>query len=70
MRQRLVKTHYFCGKNNSSKRATAEIEAAIAKTSEGELNKHVMRSCREASRKIEELLFSVRGAERIVATLR
>ena len=70
MRERLIKAHYYCDKQNSSNKATAEIQVVIAETSEGVLNEHVMRSCREASWKMEDLLFSVGGTERIVATLR
>ena len=70
VRDRLIKSHYYRVKQNSSNKATAEIQALIANTTEGVLNEHVMRSCREASHKMEDLLFSVGGAERIVATLR
>ena len=55
---------------HKSKKANAEIEAAVSETSIGASNKHSMSSCREASSKMEDLLFSVGGVERIVATLR
>ena len=57
VRKRLIKSHSFRGKYHSSNRAQAEIQAAIAETSEGDLNKHVMRSCREAAKKMEDIFF-------------
>lgn len=69
VRDRLIKSHYYRNKQHSLDKATAEMEEFIGSSSRGELNKHVMRSCREASQKMEDLLFSVGGAERIVATL-
>jgi len=47
----------------------AEITTAIVESNEGDLNNHVMRSCREVSQRMEGLLFSVGGAEQIVTTL-
>ena len=70
VQNRLIKSHYYRVKQNALNKATEEIEAAISSTSEGVLNDNVMRSCREASSKMEDLLFSVGGIERIVTTLR
>ena len=53
-----------------SARAKAEINALITITDEDDLNKNAMRSCREAARKMEKILFSVGGAKRLVTTLR
>jgi len=49
--------------------ATAEIEGVMKDTNEGVLNRQTMQSCRYAAHKMEDLLFSVGGAERIVVTL-
>ena len=70
VQEHLFKSHYYRAKQNASDKATEEIEAAISSTSEGKLNEHIMKRCREASRKMEDLLFSVGGVERIVTTLR
>ena len=70
MRERLIKAHYYCDKQNSSNKATAEIQVVIAETSEGVLNEHIMRSYWEASWKMGDLLISVGGAEIIISTLR
>ena len=69
MQKHLIKSHYYRVKQKTLNEATEEIEAAISSTNEGVLNEHVMRSCREASSKMEDLLFSVGGAERIVTAL-
>ena len=68
-RKRLIKSHSLWGKYHSSNRAQAEIQAAIVETIEGDLSKHVMRSCREAAKEMEDILFSVGGADRIIATI-
>ena len=70
MQKHLIKSHYYRVKQKTLNEATEEIEAAISSTNEGVLNEHVMISCREASSKMEDLLFSVGGAERIVTKLR
>ena len=51
-------------------RANEAIVAALNETNDGDLNLHVMRSCRDVARKMEDVLFSVDGTERIGCTLR
>ena len=70
VRKRLLKSHHLRNRKRSSMAANEEMSAAVAQSSEIEWNTHTMRSCREASQKMEDLLFSVGGAERIVKTLR
>ena len=45
-----------------------EVQAAINETEDVNLNRNAMRSCGEAARKVEELIFSVGGARRLVTT--
>ena len=54
---------------NANKKADTQLEAAIEKASEGALPNSALRQCREAAKKMEDLLFSTGGAERVVATL-
>ena len=69
LRTRLLQSRLLRGDQRISK-ATAEVLAAIKETSEGPMNDNLNRSCQDAVRKMEDILFSVGGAERIVATLR
>ena len=69
MKECLIKSHRFRSRNHSADVATAEIEGVVKETNEGVLNRYTMRSCRDAACKMEDLLFSVGGAERIVTTL-
>ena len=67
--KRLIKSNSLWGKYHYANRANAEIEAAISDTSEGDLNIYAMSQYRETAQKMEELLFSVGGAETITTTL-
>ena len=69
MRKRLLKSHHLRNRKHSSMATNKEMKTAVAQSSEGELNTHPIRSCREASQKMGDLLFSVGGAEIIVKTL-
>ena len=70
MKQGLVRASFLRTQLRTNKRATEEIAKVLEEACEGELKKHNMRSCKVAARKMEEILFSVGGAERIMATLR
>ena len=70
IKKRLIKSNVLRGKYRYTNKANAEIQAAISETREDDLNKYTMRSCREAARKMEEVLFSVGGAKRLVTTMR
>ena len=70
VKRRLIKSNELRGKYRYTRRANDEIKAAIAEIEEDDLNKYAMRSCREAARKMEEILFTAGGAKRIVTTLR
>ena len=69
VKQRLVKSQQYHKQQHTSDRANTEIKSMVSETTDGVLNKYALRSCREAARKMEDLLFTVGGAERIVATL-
>ncbi len=51
------------------KKANEVLLAAIKETSEGQLNANHTRRCQDAARKMEDILFSAGGAERVVKTL-
>ena len=69
VKQRLIKSNDLRRQYNYTTRANAKVKAVIAETEEGNLNEYTMRSCRDAARKMEDLLFSVGGTTRLVATL-
>ena len=50
-------------------KANEEMLAAIKESSERDLTSKRHRSCEDAARKMEDVLFSVGGAERVVKTL-
>ena len=53
-----------------TKKANEDIMEAIKETGEGDQNLHVLWSCRDAARKMEDVLFPAGGSERIVCTQR
>ena len=70
VRERLLKSYHLRFRKRSTKAVNAKITAVMDQSSKSTFNNHTMRSCRVASQKMEDLLFSVGGAERIVVTLR
>ena len=70
MKQGLVQASHLRNKSYTTKKATEEIAKALKNACEGELKSHNLRTCKNAARKMEDILFSVGGAERIMATLR
>jgi len=68
MRKRLLHSRLLRGNRRITK-ANEEIQAAIKEACEGELNANKNRSCHNAARRMEEILFTVGGAERVVKTL-
>ena len=66
----MIRSSHLRGKYHSVKKATKEIEKAISDTANTELNMHSLRKCRDAASRMEDILFSTGGAERIVTTLR
>ena len=62
VKTRLIEFNALRRKYRYIARANAEIQTAINKTEGVNLNSNTMRLCREAARKIEELIFSVEGA--------
>ncbi len=70
VRQSMNKSSKLRGKYHAIKKANAEIIAAIDESTESDFSVSATRHCREAAQKMEDLLFSVGGAERIVTTLR
>ena len=55
--------------NRRITKANEEVLAAIKESYEGELNANKNRSCHDAARRMEEILFSAGSAVRIVKTL-
>ena len=55
--------------NRRITKANQELVAAIEESGEGDLNLKRYRNCEDAARKMEDILFSVGGAERVVKTL-
>jgi hypothetical protein len=66
----LLQASKLRNKYRYNKRANAQVSNAILAAREGSLPPRAMRSCRDAARKMEDILFSAGGAERVVATLR
>ena len=70
MREPLQHANKLRSHEESKKKVNKEIVAAVMDACEGELSARHQKSCQVAACKMEEILFSVGGPERIVATLR
>ncbi len=72
VKEGLLKSNSLRREHRLTKKANEAILSVISESSEGDAikKKSVILSCRKAARKIEDVLFSVGGAERIVSTLR
>ena len=70
LRAALIQASTLRRRSHNERKADQAIAAALESTSEGNLNAVMMKRSREAANKMEDILFSVGGAERIIATLR
>ena len=70
MREAVIHSSLLRGKYRTKDKANEALSAAITKCSEGSVNEYGLRGCRDAARNMEDVLFGVGGAERLVATLR
>lgn len=70
LRAALIQASALRRRSHNERKADQAIAAALESTSEGNLNAVMMKRSREAAKKMEDILFSVGGAERIIATLR
>ena len=70
MREALIRSSLLRSKYHTAEKADERIRRAVRVATEGDLNNNSLRRCREAAQKMDEILFSVGGAERLVATLR
>ena len=68
VQKRLLRARLLRGNRRITK-ANEEVLAAIKESYEGELNANTNRSCHDAARRMEEILFSAGGAVRVVKTL-
>jgi len=68
LRKRLLQSRLL-QENWRISKANEEILAAIREATKGQLNVNQNRSCHDAARKMEDILFSASGAERVVRTL-
>ena len=69
MREAAIQSRLLRGKYRTKEKANEALSAAITKCSEGSVNEYGLRGCRDAAQKMEDVLFGVGGAERLVATL-
>ena len=70
LQEALICSSALCSRYHTHAKADARIQEAVKAAVEGDLNTNSLRRCREAAQKMEEILFTVGGAERLIATLR
>ena len=68
LRERLLQSRLL-RQNRRITKASEAIRAAIDEAGEGTLTATNRRSCNDAARKMDDILFSAGGAERVVKTL-